>query len=219
MRSLCCGLLLGLFALGSLGLAPSRADAQLLPWRRPRYYYPPVVYSNAPPIYATPAAVSSYAPPVYATPAAVSYYYLPAASYYPPPVAYYGPPDAATAPAYYGSTPASYTPVPGSFTSSSSYYQPPPGPAVNAAIPGPTINLAVHDGAFEPETINVFAGTTVQWHNQGRDYHTVTSDQGLFDSGQVGPGTAFRYTFNQPGSYPYHCALHPREMHGTIVVQ
>ncbi len=29
------------------------------------------------------------------------------------------------------------------------------------------------------------------------------------DSGSLNPGQSFSYTFNQPGLYPYQCAVHP----------
>ncbi len=72
--------------------------------------------------------------------------------------------------------------------------------------------------SFQPATLNVPAGTTVTWNNQDSVQHTVTSDvQGLFDSGAIAPGKKFTYTFPAPGSYSYHCSIHPG-MKGTIVV-
>ena len=29
----------------------------------------------------------------------------------------------------------------------------------------------------------------------------------------------YSYTFTQPGTYPYHCTVHPQEMRGTVVVK
>jgi hypothetical protein len=72
--------------------------------------------------------------------------------------------------------------------------------------------------SFQPATLNVPAGTTVTWNNQDSVQHTVTSDvQDLFDSGAIAPGKKFTYTFPAPGSYSYHCSIHPG-MKGTIVV-
>ncbi|MEM3032421.1 MAG: plastocyanin/azurin family copper-binding protein, partial [Nitrososphaerota archaeon] len=47
--------------------------------------------------------------------------------------------------------------------------------------------------------------------------HTVTSDQGLFDSGLFGQGMTWAFTFVRPGEYPYHCTPHPW-MTGTVNV-
>jgi plastocyanin len=71
---------------------------------------------------------------------------------------------------------------------------------------------------FQPSTLTVTTGTTVTWYNQDNVQHTVTSDNaGLFDSGAIKPGKAFSFTFNTPGSYNYHCNIHP-SMHGVVVV-
>jgi plastocyanin len=79
--------------------------------------------------------------------------------------------------------------------------------------------VALYDNSFQPKTTNVSVGTTVQWVNLGRHSHTVTSDRKGWDSGTLRPGDVFSYTFNRPGRYAYHCALHPQEMHGVVVVQ
>lgn len=64
--------------------------------------------------------------------------------------------------------------------------------------------------------ITIPAGSTVRWTSEG-DTHTSTSDTGLWDSGNLPPGEAFSYTFNTPGTYNYHCELHPG-ITGTINV-
>jgi plastocyanin len=48
--------------------------------------------------------------------------------------------------------------------------------------------------------------------------HTVTSDTGVWDSGTLATGQSYSHTFDQPGTYPYHCAIHPF-MKATIIVQ
>jgi len=55
------------------------------------------------------------------------------------------------------------------------------------------------------------------WINKDSVTHRVVSDSGLFGSGNLINGQSYNYTFNQTGSYPYHCAIHP-SMAGTIVV-
>src|SRR5215212_5942076 len=78
-------------------------------------------------------------------------------------------------------------------------------------------DVSVVDFAFEPGTISVPVGATVTWTNTGSRPHTVTADDGSFDSGRLDPGEQFSQTFDQPGTYTYHCGFHP-EMQGTIVV-
>jgi plastocyanin len=70
---------------------------------------------------------------------------------------------------------------------------------------------------YEPTRLTVSAGTTVTWTNQGSASVTVTSADGLFDSGPIGPGASFSVTFDTPGTFRYFCDPYPH-MKGTIVV-
>jgi plastocyanin len=72
--------------------------------------------------------------------------------------------------------------------------------------------------AFAPDDLNVSAGTTVTWKNTDAVAHTSTSDAAGWDSGVVNPGGQFSTTFQTPGTYHYHCAIHPG-MVGTVVVR
>jgi len=71
--------------------------------------------------------------------------------------------------------------------------------------------------SFSPKTFNVSTGATVTWKDNEAITHTVTSDTGLFDSGDLTQGKTFTYTFSVAGTYPYHCTHHA-SMTGTIVV-
>lgn len=82
--------------------------------------------------------------------------------------------------------------------------------------PGPE-PVVIRDFAFAPNVILIPVGTTVRWTNSGAVDHTVTSDTSLFGSSTLGPGASFEYQFNVPGTYGYHCALHPN-MTGTVIV-
>jgi plastocyanin len=88
------------------------------------------------------------------------------------------------------------------------------GPAPNCANP---CNIVILNSAFgSGQTVVVKAGTTVTWVNKDNTQHTSTSDSGLWDSGILQTGQSFSHTFTSPGTYPYHCNVHP--MVGTIVV-
>jgi plastocyanin len=58
----------------------------------------------------------------------------------------------------------------------------------------------------------------VTWTNRDTVPHTVTGDSGAWDSGQIQPGATFSHAFDQPGTYAYHCSIHPF-MHGMVVVK
>jgi plastocyanin len=87
------------------------------------------------------------------------------------------------------------------------------------------IEVEVGDNYFQPKTMTVAVGDTVVWKVEGTMGHTVTSDTGVFDSGQdpLQEGDTFSFTFTQPGTYPYYCRFHGGPggvgMSGTIVVE
>lgn len=68
--------------------------------------------------------------------------------------------------------------------------------------------ITANDDYFSPQDITVSAGTTITWHNVGSMSHTVTADNGLFNSGTLIPDESFSYDFTTPGSYPYYCQFH-----------
>ena len=70
---------------------------------------------------------------------------------------------------------------------------------------------------FSPNPLNVPAGTKVTTTNQDGFDHTWTSDSGKWDSGHVGSGQSYSFTFTTPGTYTYHCAIHTY-MTGTVNV-
>lgn len=90
-----------------------------------------------------------------------------------------------------------------------------PTPSVEQASTPISVQISMF--SFSPATVTVPVGTTVTWTNQDSAAHTVTSDTGAFDSGSLSQGGSWSNTFNQPGSYAYHCAFHG-SMHGTVVV-
>jgi plastocyanin len=77
--------------------------------------------------------------------------------------------------------------------------------------------VTIQNANFVPATLNVPMGSTVTWINKGNGTQDVTSDSGLFSSGNLTNGMSYNYTFNQSGSYPYHSSINP-SMTGTIVV-
>ena len=72
--------------------------------------------------------------------------------------------------------------------------------------------------AFIPSRMEVTAGTTITWTNNDQLVHTVTADDGSWDSGQIEPGKTFSRTFTQPGEYTVHCTPHPF-MKAIVVVR
>ena len=73
-------------------------------------------------------------------------------------------------------------------------------------------NVSIVDFTFEPMVVITSVGSTVTWTNTGAVPHTVTSDVATFDSGILNSGGTFSMTFTAPGTYTYHCAIHPSMM-------
>jgi len=104
-----------------------------------------------------------------------------------------------------------------------SSYQAPATPAtVTTLVPsGEASTVNIKDLAFSPSTLMVKTGTTVTWVNLDTAPHTITSDPGspvAFSSDSLSTGASYRFTFSQPGTFAYHCTIHPK-MRGTIIVQ
>lgn len=84
--------------------------------------------------------------------------------------------------------------------------------------PVATNAVTVQNFAFSPSSIKVKVGDKVTWTNQDSTTHTVTADDGLFDSGDLAQGKSFSFTFTKAGTYTYHCAIHP-SMTATVTVE
>ncbi len=75
---------------------------------------------------------------------------------------------------------------------------------------------------FQPKTIAVKAGTTIEWLNGDDIEHSVTSgapgkETGSFDSGFFKKDGKFAFTFGEPGTFTYFCKRHP-SMKATVTV-
>jgi plastocyanin len=91
--------------------------------------------------------------------------------------------------------------------------------AASAAGGQPAAGTAVQIAgfAFAPAAITVKAGTTVTWTNADGAAHTVTANDGSFDSGSLDKGATFSQTFSKAGTFAYHCTFHSG-MKATITV-
>jgi len=96
--------------------------------------------------------------------------------------------------------------------------------APDSPLPGATtVNVAIGDFLYNPDTIRIVRGASVVWTNTGLTPHTTTSDSLYWDSTAIPPpgtGAVNRYAgqFQSVGTFPYHCDLHPADMAGTVIV-
>jgi plastocyanin len=100
------------------------------------------------------------------------------------------------------------------------------GPAKSAAKPtGPakteatkSASVKIDNFAFEPASLTVAKGTTVEWINHDDVPHTVVENKVRFKSAALDTDDRFRHTFTSPGTYHYFCSVHPH-MTGEILVK
>jgi len=77
--------------------------------------------------------------------------------------------------------------------------------------------IVVQGYKFPP--ITAAAGSTLKLVSKDVEAHTMTANDGTFDSTPFSPDKPTTLTVpTKAGSYPFHCKIHPT-MHGTLVVQ
>lgn len=94
----------------------------------------------------------------------------------------------------------------------------PPSTPMSTNSEGDTYDVAISGFAFSPQTMTIDAGDSIQWTNMDSATHTVVSDTGsMINSGDLATGQSYTQLFTTPGTYTYHCSIHP-DMTGTIIV-
>ena len=94
----------------------------------------------------------------------------------------------------------------------------PGGPTASADV---TITIQGNNGSnsFSPNPSTARVGQRVAWRNADSITHNATQDGGSFQSGNISAGsTSTPVTMNTPGTFAYHCTIHPG-MVGTLTVQ
>jgi plastocyanin/glucose/arabinose dehydrogenase len=97
----------------------------------------------------------------------------------------------------------------------------PPVTPAGGPAPAAVASVTLDHFAFGPQELTVAAGTTVTWTNVEDAPHSVTADDGAYDSGLFGGGESFSHTLTTPGTYGYYCIPHGAPgsgMFGTVVV-
>jgi plastocyanin len=107
---------------------------------------------------------------------------------------------------------------------------PPPtnAPIVVVDLRGkPTVDVNAQDDFFDPNGIQIDAGTVVTWHNVGQNVHNVLPMNDIENFGGTapfgvqteafGPGATYSFTFGTPGTFNYTCTIHTG-MVGRVIV-
>lgn len=82
--------------------------------------------------------------------------------------------------------------------------------------------VSVDFSSYVPARLEVLVGDTVRWTNDSVRKHTVTANDGSFDSGQLETGASFERSFDRRGAAAYYCRLHAGivgevDVHGVLL--
>ncbi len=80
-----------------------------------------------------------------------------------------------------------------------------------------TVTITITDAGYSPKSVTVNPGDTIKWVNQGSVAHTVTENDGAFDSESIAPGQSYSITVTIPATRGYHCSFHAG-MTGTLII-
>ena len=113
-------------------------------------------------------------------------------------------------------TPASVSPASLAPTSVASV--PPSAASVCAETADPgALSVSIDDFEFVPATISGRPRQVVAFTNTGFEHHNATVDDGGCATKTMETGQHDGLVFTIPGSYPFHCTIHPW-MNGTITI-
>lgn len=92
--------------------------------------------------------------------------------------------------------------------------------ATVSAAHAETVRVGIDKFKFQPQTVTIRRGDTVEWVNdEKRTPHTIHFQaEGLPESDSMFPGESWKRQFTKPGTYPYRCGPHP-EMTGIVEVR
>jgi plastocyanin len=71
-----------------------------------------------------------------------------------------------------------------------------------------TVPITVLFQEFSPSAIDAIVGDSILWSNVSERTHTVTAEDGSFDSGELPGGNTFTTTAGAVGTIAYHCTIH-----------
>jgi len=81
-----------------------------------------------------------------------------------------------------------------------------------------THTVTIENMVFNPPELTVNKGDTVIWINKDFFPHTVTAENGSYDSKPINVGKKWKYVAKRTGTSEYKCSLHPT-MHGRLIIK
>jgi plastocyanin len=93
------------------------------------------------------------------------------------------------------------------------------------ALASPSVHtVTMKTMSFEPKSIQIKSGDTVEWVNQSYSEHSATSDKNqtagaAFDTGLIQPKkSSKKIEFSKAGTFTYHCSVHGKSMTAEVSV-
>ena len=82
------------------------------------------------------------------------------------------------------------------------------------------VTVTIQNCQFSPQPVQAKVGDVVAWTNKDSAPHSATMDDGSCDTDSIASNATAMLVFNAPGTYTYHCKIHPAQMKDvTVVVQ
>ncbi len=104
---------------------------------------------------------------------------------------------------------------------SGSASNPAAGNKAGAAAAAVDKTVTIKNFQFAPKSVTVKVGSTVTWLNK-EGTHTVTADNGSFQSPNLTADKSYSHKFTKAGTYRYYCSFHGgaggADMSGTVTV-
>jgi plastocyanin len=79
------------------------------------------------------------------------------------------------------------------------------------------VNVSIKNFTFSPQPVEAKVGEVVVWKNDDSAPHSATMDDGSCDTGTISAGSSAMLVFTAPGTYTYHCKVHPSQMKGYTI--
>lgn len=71
------------------------------------------------------------------------------------------------------------------------------------------VTIEIRDFRFEPPNVSVPVGATVTWVNRDEAPHDAEARDGTWGTSVLQRGEEHATTFDEPGTWKYHCTIHP----------
>jgi plastocyanin len=92
------------------------------------------------------------------------------------------------------------------------------GPATGAGASAGSNTVVIQNFSFRPARRTVAPGTQLTVTNRDTTAHTMSAQNGAFDTGPIDGGKSVTVKVNKVGTYAYACRIHSN-MHGVVVVR